>query len=153
MRGKTHTYSVRVWVCVQYWVCLMSVEQGPLLRLLLWRSRWKGEKAKSSPISLVGKCQLKNMGTFLFQQFPRLTFTSQWPIQHQVMPWHIQMGPVLKGYADTGWITKHKPQWTGQSEEEHLHYMWNMHCYTDVTWGFLWPQLSRSAESAASSVW
>lgn len=77
----------------------MRVEQGPLLRLLPrgirerggnWRngSRWKMSALK--------------MGTFLFQQFPCLAFTSQWPIQQQVMPWHIQMGPILKGRTDTG---------------------------------------------------
>lgn len=50
------------------------------------------------------------MGTFLFQQFPCLAFSSQWPIQQQVMPWHIQMGPILKRCADTSWIMKHSTE-------------------------------------------
>lgn len=59
------------------------------------------------------------MGTFLFQQFLCLAFTSQWPIQQQVMPWHIQMGPVLKGHADTGWIMKRSTE-TNHSRQNNL---------------------------------
>lgn len=61
------------------------------------------------------------MATFLFQQFPCLAFTSQWPIQQSAMPRHIQMGPVLRGYADTSWIMKQhreKPWQTEKSEGE-----------------------------------
>lgn len=77
------------------------------------------------------------MGTFLFQQFPRLAFTSQWPIQQQVMPWHIQMGPFLKGRADTGWIMKHSTE-TNHSRQDDLRRNTGTRCGT-CTGTRVWP--------------
>lgn len=58
------------------------------------------------------------MGTFLFQQFPCLAFTSQWPIQQQVMPWHIQLEPITEGCAGTSWIMKHSTETTHGRQDD-----------------------------------
>lgn len=58
------------------------------------------------------------MGTFLFQQFPCLAFTSQWPIQQQVMPWHIQSEPITQGCAGTSWIMKHSTETTHGRQDD-----------------------------------
>lgn len=77
------------------------------------------------------------MGTFLFQQFPCLAFTSQWPIQQQVMPWHIRMRPIWKGCADTNCIMKHSTE-TNHGRQDDLRGNTGTRCGT-CTGARKWP--------------
>lgn len=111
-----HTYTHSASVCAVQGA-LNEGRTGPFVKTPATRKLGEGgEKGLKVEEWVSVENVSSKMGTFLFQQFPHLAFPSQWPIQQQVMPWHIQMRPLLTGRAD--WLdneTQHgdKPGQTG----------------------------------------